>query len=510
MVGLLLAVAAVAGVGWLVVQLTDLYKSLAETSTTLAGVIVGLVTLGIAAAFAMGARLLWKMSRPAPPPAQAPEDIIKAARVQLEKTEGTIELVDDGPAKSRLRSRLAELRREIGDNAFHVVVFGTGSAGKTSLIAELLGHEAGAVDAVMGTTRAGANFEHPIAGIDGRVLLTDTPGLSEIGREGALREAEARDLAARADLLVFVLENDLIRSEFEPLAALAKQGKRSLVALNKKDRYEEADLAAILDKLRARLHGLVASEDVFAVAAAPRPMSVRVMKPDGGYTMSEEPVPADVAPLRRVLASVLKREWDELRARNFLLKAHLLSREAQDEVGRERDDRARAIVEKFQWITAGTVFANPLPALDVVAAGAIQFQMISEVAAVYGVELSMAHARKIGEQMIKSLLKFGFVEAATSTVAGMFKASLVGFATGGAIQAVSMAYLTHIAGLAFREYFKAGQNWGDGGMQAALNRQFSLHSRGEFLQEFARQALDRFRGRGHNTDVQPIERSAAR
>ena len=62
-------------------------------------------------------------------------------------------------------------------------------------------------------------------------------------------------------------------------------------------------------------------------------------------------------------------------------------------------------------------------------------------------------------------------------------------AAGGAVQGVSMAYLTHISGQAFKEYFARGQSWGDGGMQAALIRQFDLNSRAEFLQEFAKQAL---------------------
>ena len=63
----------------------------------------------------------------------------------------------------------------------------------------------------------------------------------------------------------------------------------------------------------------------------------------------------------------------------------------------------------------------------------------------------------------------------------------------GAISALAGAY--HGArpgtGLTFAEYFRRGQNWGDGGMQAALVRQFDLNSRAEFLQEFAKQALDR-------------------
>ncbi len=117
--------------------------------------------------------------------------------------------------------------------------------------------------------------------------------------------------------------------------------------------------------------------------------------------------------------------------------------------------------------------------------------MISEIAAVYGIEISTNHVRMIGLQMIQMLLKLGMVEAATSLIAGLFKSSLVGYAAGGAVQAVSMAYLTHISGNTFIEYFARGQSWGDGGMQAALVRQFDLNSRAEFLQEFAKQAIHR-------------------
>ncbi len=53
----------------------------------------------------------------------------------------------------------------------------------------------------MGTTRHGENHTYTLEGVEGTVFLTDTPGLSEIGDGGAEREREARELAARADLL---------------------------------------------------------------------------------------------------------------------------------------------------------------------------------------------------------------------------------------------------------------------------------------------------------------------
>ena len=237
------------------------------------------------------------------------------------------------------------------------------------------------------------------------------------------------------------------------------------------------------------------ADDIVAAAAAPRPLPVRIKAADGSTeTVLEEQQP-DLTALRGRIGQILHREGDTLRAGNLLLRAHLLSRKAQDQLARERDERAKDVIEKFQWITAGTVFANPFPALELVANGAVQFQMISELAGVYGVQISTSHVRMIGGQMIQMLLKLGLVETATSLIAGIFKSTLVGYAAAGGVQAVSMAYLTHVSGEAFAEYFRGGQTWGDGGMQAALIRQFDLTSRAEFLQEFAKQAVQKVSAR---------------
>ena len=480
---------------WLLSSAALLHDRFAQYSRGLglAFLIVLIVLLAVGAIWA--SRMLWRTRHHESPAVQAPEDMIQAATVQAEHAGDVIRQVANESARAGLNRELSEIQSGRNRREFHVVVFGTGSAGKTSLINALLGHHAGKTEPTIGTTQRAENHTYKLEGVEGTVFLTDTPGLSEIGEAGSEREREARDLAARADLLVFVLDHDLIRTEYEPLAALVRQGKRSIVVLNKTDRFTDTDAAAILAKLKERLRGLVPADDIVAGAAAPRPLAVRLKRTDGSTeTVLEEQQP-DLSALRARIGQVLSREGDTLRAGNLLLRAHLLSRKAQDQLARERDERARDVIEKFQWITAGTVFANPFPALELVANGAVQFQMISELAGVYGVQIATSHVRMIGGQMIQMLLKLGLVETATSLIAGIFKSTLVGYAAAGGVQAVSMAYLTHVSGEAFAEYFRGGQTWGDGGMQAALIRQFDLTSRAEFLQEFAKQAVQKVSSR---------------
>ena len=135
-----------------------------------------------------------------------------------------------------------------------------------------------------------------------------------------MREQEARELAARADLLIFVLDHDLVRTEFDPFSALVRQGKRSIVLLNKSDRFTDADRDAILAKLRERLRGLVPPDDVIVGAASPRPIPVRVRREDGTTETSSRTSRPSSTALRDRIAQVLKREGDVLRAGNLLLR----------------------------------------------------------------------------------------------------------------------------------------------------------------------------------------------
>ena len=69
--------------------------------------------------------------------------------------------------------------------AFRVVVMGTGPVGKTALINAMLGRSAGEIGATMGTTGSGQVHTHVVEGVEGSLLLTDTPGLGEVGPEGS-------------------------------------------------------------------------------------------------------------------------------------------------------------------------------------------------------------------------------------------------------------------------------------------------------------------------------------
>ncbi len=375
--------------------------------------------------------------------------------------------------------------------AFQVVVMGTGSAGKTSLINALLGRAVGETGAAMGTTRRGHAHTHVVEGVEGALLLTDTPGLGEAGPAGMGREIEAIDLATHADLLVFVVDRDLGRADCQTVFELARRGKRLIVALNKKDRFTDEDREAVIAKLRERLAGVVAVDDVVSVAALPAPFQVRVRTADGATETVLEKNAPDLEALECRVAAVIKSEGPALRAGNILLRARLRERAARIEIARHRRERATAIIDRHQWLAAATAFANPVLALGPMAVGAVQLRMLSEMAAVYDAQLSADFVEKVGHQMAQRLLKLGIAEVAASVLAGFFKLNPLGFAAGGAVQGLTMAYLTRLTGDSFVEYLEHGQSWGEGGMQATLSRQLEETRRSQWLMQFAKLAIHR-------------------
>lgn len=422
-----------------------------------------------------------------------PAALARAADAEAARAREFIDRIRDSEQRGGLQSRLDQLEaaRSAPEAELHVVVFGTVSAGKTSLINALVGQKVGETSAVMGTTRQGETHVHTLKGVGGTLHLIDTPGISEAGEGAVAREDQARDLAKRADLLLFVVDHDLIRSEYVRLIELAKLGKRSIVVLNKKDRFNDDDLAAIVAKLRERLAEVVSAADVVTTAAAPRPITVRTMRPDGSYDTDLEDQEPDLEDLRKRIVEVLADEGALLRVANLLVQTNLLTREAETALSDEQRRRADELIDRYQWITAATVFANPIPAMNLFAGASIQPDLITELARAYGVEPSKAQVHALAASMARAMLKIGLVEAAASIVAGVIKRSPATFIAGGAAQAATMAYLARIAGKSFSEYFRNGESWGEEGIEGVVLRQFEINSRSEFLQEFARQALQR-------------------
>ena len=476
---------------WLVTSLYRLYLQVSFTAPLLANLLlflliifIGLLIAGFVYYFNFySGKSSRKKSRKRPFVPRVPEDKTQAAAQNLKAIGQQVGQIQDKIAREAFLRRSQEIEEELARGEIRVVVFGTGSAGKTSLVNSLLGEIVGKVNPTMGTTTEGETYSLKLKGVGREILITDTPGILEAGMLGTERESIARHLATEADLLLFVVDNDLRQSEYQPLSELAALGKRSLLVLNKTDLLTEEDQQAILKHLKAKVKDFIAPADVIAIAANPQPVQLR-----SGDIIEPEP---EIIPLIKRLVAVLRAEGEDLIADNILLQSHRLGEDARKIIDRQRRREAEKIIDRYQWIGAGVIAVTPLPVVDMLATAAVNTQMVIEIGRIYHCELDTERGKELALSLGKTLVSLGVVKGAVDLLARALQFHFATYIVGKAIQAVSAAYLTRIAGKSFIEYFKRDRNWGDGGMSEVVQQQFQLTRKDEFVKAFVKDAISK-------------------
>ena len=393
---------------------------------------------------------------------------------ELQQAQKAIAKIADLSKRTTLDQQAQQITSNLQKNHFQIVVFGTGSAGKTSVINALLGRKAGKTGAAIGTTIA--RQEYTYQGIDfspvgitpiqsenkvkRQISLLDTSGTQEMGAMGQQREIESLQVVQNADLMIFVTAGDLTNSEYGELERLAGLGKRVILVFNKTDLYLPSDRENVLAKLKERTHHFLAPTDIVAIAAQPSPIKVRQYANAEDSVHSEaiqewwEDLPPDVNALKERIETILSNEWEDLLIHNTHLQIKNLLQEINGTINLQRRQDAATIINRYQLIAATTVFANPIPAIDLLAGAAINTQMLMDLGKIYDRPLNIKQAQQFAMIIAQQLLQLGCIEIASSAIASCFKVNALTYAIGGSMQAVTAAYLTHIGGTSFVEYLE--------------------------------------------------------
>ena len=189
--------------------------------------------------------------------------------------------------------------------------------------------------------------------------------------------------------------------------------------------------------------------------------------------------------------AVLRAEGEDLIADNILLQSHRLGEDARKIIDNQRRREADKIIDRYQWIGAGVIAVTPLPVVDMLATAAVNAQMVIEIGKIYGCEIDSEKGKELALSLGKTFISLGIVKGAVDLLGRALQFHFATYIVGKAIQAVSAAYLTRIAGKSFIEYFKRDRNWGDGGMAEVVQQQFQLTRKDEFVKAFVKDAITR-------------------
>ena len=117
--------------------------------------------------------------------------------------------------------------------------------------------------------------------------------------------------------------------------------------------------------------------------------------------------------------------------------------------------------------------------------------MVVEIAQVYGVSISREQGQQLALSLGRTLASLGVVKGGAALMTAALASQLPTLVAGKALQAVTAAWLTRLAGRSFMTYFSQQQDWGDGGMGEVVRRQYDLDRRDLDIKRFLEQALAR-------------------
>lgn len=443
-------------------------------------------------AFAALPRWRWKKKRKASDGDDA--DHLTLARESLR------ELIDDSRLPAGVRDSLSQdyeavesMLEKIEHGHIHLAVFGRVSTGKSSLLNALIGEQTFSVSPLHGETKFSA-IERWSEVESGGVFLIDTPGLDEAGGES--REALAKEVTERSDLVMFVIDGDITESELDALRSLLAQGRPVIVVLNKADLFTADEKQRLLDTVRARTEGLVDPDRIVAVAAQPRPQIVVEIDSEGREQTSERARGPDVEPLRIMLWDILAAEGKTLAA----LNASLFAADLSDQVGRRilaaRAELGDRLVRTYCVGKGVAVALNPIPVADLFAAAFIDVGMVVHLSRVYGLPLNRREAGSlVGVIAAESAAIMATVWAIHlgSSALKLGTAGLSTVATAAAQGAVAY-YSTLIVGRVAAEYLSAGKSWGEGGPKKVVQGILDSLDRDTVLKDAKREIKARLKG----------------
>ena len=394
-----------------------------------------------------------------------------------------ITLINDKVKAKALKEQKERVSLELERGDIILVVFGIGSSGKTSIIRALLKRIVGKVGPAMGSTKTKESYRLKLKGLHRGIKIIDTPGILEAGKDGRDREKSALIQARKADLMLVVIEGDLRSAEIKTIRNLSDFGKRLLLILNKIDLRGENEERRLIEILNSRCNDFIKPEDIICTSASPQSIAMPGRKP-------YQPNP-EINSLIRRLANILHEEGEELIADNILLQCNNLGKEGKRLLIKQRSQSAKKCIDKYGWFSSGALILTPLPVIDMIAAAAVNGQMVIEIANIYGVNMTKERAKNLALSVIKIFATMGLVKGGVSLITSTLSMTLPTYVISKVIQGISVSWLTRIAGASFITYFQQDQDWGDGGIQKVVEYHYNLNKRDKYFKSFMQRAYER-------------------
>jgi len=146
----------------------------------------------------------------------------------------------------------------------------------------------------------------------------------------------------------------------------------------------------------------------------------------------------------------------------------------QGELESLRRQHWQRLLQRTQWTVAAGVVVAPLPSLDLLVLAAANGLMLQEMAQLWECPWTLEQLQAAAMELARAALTQGVVEWSSQTLASVVKLHGATWLVGGALQALSAAYLTRVVGRSMADYLALAAGVPEAELQALLQRQAPL------------------------------------
>ncbi|MEE9445763.1 MAG: GTPase [Cocleimonas sp.] len=325
----------------------------------------------------------------------SPENVLK----ELDHAE------ESGMETSELRREIEHLEERKAAGRIYVALFGDVSTGKSSIIKTLLPDAQLDINVRGGSTQDVKQYTWKSSS-DDELVLTDMPGRNEAS---GLLDTMAQEEAIRAQIVVYVTDSDLSRSQFNDIQQLQNFGKPLIVALNKSDRLNDEEKDLISTRFEEHF-SLDKSSDKKAInlvfVQSGGEEEVLKIYPDGREEKVIRERKADVSALAESLQDEIDTQSDLLESLRDASVFVLVKQKLDVAKNEFREEKAEAIIKSSTRKAILGALAAISPGSDLVIQGVLGTQMVKGLCALYNVPVRQLDIDKLldfsGSQMKKS------------------------------------------------------------------------------------------------------------
>jgi len=399
----------------------ELWDRLQELSPSLFYIYITLISAGLIFSF----WLVYKLLRPASENDKSINSEVSQESIleELDQAEET------GMDIAVMRREIEVLQERKETGTIHVALFGDVSTGKSSIVKALLPDAKLEINVRGGSTQEIKEYTWKSTSGD-QLTLTDLPGRNEA--EGEL-DTLVQEEAIRSQVVVYVTDSDLSRTQFNDIQQLKSYGKPLLVALNKSDRFTDEEKQLIKERFNEHFPDQLIKL-VFIKSGGEE--EVLKIYPDGREENIIRERRADVSDLAQTLQDEIDTQSGLLETLRDASVFVLVKQKLDTAKVSFRDDKAESIIKSSTRKAVIGSLAAISPGSDLVIQGVLGTQMVKQLCTLYDVPVRQLD--------IDKLLNFssGQMKASTPLILavagnGMKAFPGIGTVTGGLTHAVA-------------------------------------------------------------------------